>query len=191
MPTHKTIPFDSGVFSITFTCTHWLPLIEEVQGYDLIYNWFDLLKANRNHIIGYVIMPNHLHAMIGFTRSEQKINTIIGNGKRFLAYSIIKRLEQSGKLDILNQLNSYVGDNYTSRKKKHQVWEYSFDWKHCMNETFMLQKLNYYHKNPCVGKWMLAPTPEAYQHSSALFYNTGNQGLYEVTHYCMLVDMEW
>jgi hypothetical protein len=92
---------------------------------------------------------------------------------------------------LLNQLQSFVGDDYASRNKKHQVWEYSFDWKCCRNEAFMLQKLNYYHKNPCAGKWMLAPTPEAYQHSSALFYNTGNRGIYEVTHYRTLVDVEW
>ena len=191
MPTHKTIPYDSGVFSITFTCAHWLPLIEEVLGYELIYNWFDLLKANHHHIIGYVIMPNHLHALIGFRRSQQKINTIIGNGKRFLAYDIIKRLEESGKLELLNRLKSFVGDAYASRKKIHQIWEYSFDWKYCSTESFMLQKLKYYHKNPCVGKWMLAPNPEAYKHSSALFYNSGTQGVYDVTHYRTLVDVVW
>lgn len=191
MPAHRTIPYDSGVFSITFTCVHWLPLIEQVQGYDLIYNWFDLLKQNRHLIIGYVIMPNHLHALIAFRKSEHKINNIIGNGKRFLAYEFVKRLELSGKVDVLEQLNRYVGAPYASRNKKHQVWKYSFDWKLCMTEAFMLQKLNYYHKNPCAGKWMLATTPDTYPHSSALFYNTGIQGVYEVTHYSALADIEW
>jgi len=191
MPAHKTIPFDSGVFSITFTCAHWLSLIEELQGYDLIYKWFDLLKTYGHFIIGYVIMPNHLHAMIGFRKSDQTINTIIGNGKRFLAYDIVKRLKELNNLERLDQLNRIVDQNFKIRKKIHQVWEYSFDWKFCINEAFMLQKLNYYHKNPCTGKWMLAPTLNAYPHSSALFYNTGNHGIYEVTHYRVLADMEW
>ncbi len=36
MPTKSTIPFSSGMFFITFTCYKWLPLIDKVNGYDLI-----------------------------------------------------------------------------------------------------------------------------------------------------------
>jgi hypothetical protein len=189
MPIRRTIPFDRGVFSITFTCANWLPLIEEVKGYDLIYQWFNLLKSNGHYIVGYVIMPNHLHAMIGFRKSGQTINTIIGNGKRFMAYEMVKRLEDSNNYIRLEQMNTIVDRKHASRKKLHQVWEYSFDWKFCSSEDFMMQKLNYYHKNPCSGKWMLAPTPEEYPHSSALFYNSGVHGIYEVTHFRALVDV--
>ena len=37
-------------------------------------------------------MPNHVHALISFKATEQSINTIVGNGKRFIAYEIVKRL---------------------------------------------------------------------------------------------------
>jgi hypothetical protein len=43
--------------------------------------------------LGFVVMPNHVHAIISFIESPQSINTIIGNGKRFMAYEIIKRLQ--------------------------------------------------------------------------------------------------
>jgi hypothetical protein len=36
-------------------------------------------------------MPNHLHALIDFGVSERNINTIVSNGKRFMAYEIVKR----------------------------------------------------------------------------------------------------
>ena len=55
-----------------------------------------------------VIMPNHLHALIAFRNTGQSINTIIGNGKRFIAYEIIKRLEQQGETKLLHQLNLSV-----------------------------------------------------------------------------------
>ncbi|WP_144888683.1 hypothetical protein [Lacibacter cauensis] len=58
MPVKTSIPFTDGIFSITFTCTNWLPLIEIVNGYDIVYNWFDHLKSNGHYITGYVIMPN-------------------------------------------------------------------------------------------------------------------------------------
>jgi hypothetical protein len=36
---------------------------------------------------------NHIHTLIGFRNTGKSINTIIGNGKRFMAYDIVKQLE--------------------------------------------------------------------------------------------------
>ena len=70
------------MFFITFTCHQWLSLIEKVNGYDIVYNWFDHLKKQGHFLNGYVIMPNHVHALISFINTKQSINNIIGNGKR-------------------------------------------------------------------------------------------------------------
>ncbi|MBS1920377.1 MAG: hypothetical protein JST17_08995 [Bacteroidetes bacterium] len=45
MPTKQTIPYSFGIFFITFTCHQWLSLIVKVNGYDIIYNWFNVLKV--------------------------------------------------------------------------------------------------------------------------------------------------
>ena len=82
------------MFFITFTCYQWLSLIDKVNGYEIIYKWFDHLKSNDHFINGYVIMPNHVHALITFIDTTQSINTVIGNGKRFMAYEIINQLEK-------------------------------------------------------------------------------------------------
>jgi hypothetical protein len=39
-------------------------------------------------------MPNHLHALIGLKNSEQSINIIVSNAKRFMAYELVKRLKE-------------------------------------------------------------------------------------------------
>jgi REP element-mobilizing transposase RayT len=189
MPTRSTIPYDHGVFSVTFTCAGWLPLIAMANGYDLVYHWFDILKREGHKIIGYVIMPNHVHVMIAFVQTDTSINTIIGNGKRFMAYAIIERLKKMGAADILVQLAKGVEPCRLAKNKKHDVWELSFDWKLCITEDFMKQKLDYYHKNPCSGKWSLAPSPVDYVHSSAFFYYTGIQGIFPVVHYREIMDM--
>jgi hypothetical protein len=72
-------PIYCGTLFITFTCHQWLPLIDKVNGYDIVYNWFDYLKTNGHFINDYVIMPNPVHALISFKETEQSINTIIGN----------------------------------------------------------------------------------------------------------------
>jgi REP element-mobilizing transposase RayT len=91
LSTKRQIPESEGVYFITITCYKWLPLFELTSGYDIVYNWFDHLKGKGHYITGYVIMPNHLHALIGFTKSDTSINAIIGNGKRFMAYELVER----------------------------------------------------------------------------------------------------
>ena len=46
-------------------------------------------------------MPNHIHLLVSFINAKQSINTIIGNGKRFMAYEIIKRLEVNNEVVLL------------------------------------------------------------------------------------------
>ena len=190
MPVQRTIPYSEGIFSITFTCYNWLPLLEQVNGYDLIYNWFNVLKANGHHIVGYVIMPNHVHAIIGFRNTGVAINTIVGNGKRFIGYKIINRLKAKEEHETLMQLQNGVAAKRKEQKQLHAVWEHSFDWKYCTDERFVLQKLDYFHANPCKGKWNLCASPVDYKHSSAKFYATGEQGIYPVTSYGQVMDVD-
>src|SRR5215216_3205778 len=108
MPVKQTIPYNYGIFFITATCHNWLPLIDQTNSYDAIYKWFDHLKSKGHYIIGYTIMPNHLHALIGFQNTDKSINTIIGNGKRFIAYEIVDRLKQQNETLLLEQLQQAV-----------------------------------------------------------------------------------
>jgi len=60
----------------------------------VVYKWFNYLKQTNHYITGYVIMPNHLHALIAFSNTGKNINKIIGNGKRFMAYDIVGKLKE-------------------------------------------------------------------------------------------------
>ncbi|MDQ6609556.1 MAG: hypothetical protein M3Y85_07025 [Bacteroidota bacterium] len=71
-------------------------MFELTAAYDAIYKWFDYLIDKKRSIIGYVIMPNHLHALISIPSSFKNLNAVISNGKRFLAYEIIKRRSAGG-----------------------------------------------------------------------------------------------
>jgi hypothetical protein len=51
-----------------------------------------------------------------------------------------------------------------------------------------VQKLNYIHNNPCVAG--LCVLPEEYEHSSAKFYTVGEQGIYAVTSFMELRDID-
>ncbi|CAN5636380.1 hypothetical protein BH11BAC3_BH11BAC3_47780 [soil metagenome] len=189
MPIKRRIPYDSGHFFITFTCHNWLPLIEITNSYDLVYNWFDVLKKQGHYITGYVIMPNHVHATLAFCKTKKSINTIVGDGKRFIGYQIIKRLEKQGRNDLLQQLENAVNSSDKSKGKLHEVWEDSFDWKECNSNKFIIQKLDYMPNNPCSGKWQLSANSFEYIHSSAKFYICGEQGIYPVLNFRELDDI--
>jgi REP element-mobilizing transposase RayT len=186
----RAITEKDGLYFITITCAQWIHLFEITQGYDVVYNWFDHLKSKGRLVCGYVIMPNHLHALLAFRNTGQSINNIVGNGKRFMAYDLIARLKERQEHAILTRLASLVNETDRSKGQLHEAFEPSFDWKECFTEKFTTQKLNYIHENPCRGAWNLATNPYDYEHSSAKFYMLHQQGRYEVTHYRELADID-
>ena len=189
MAVRRTIYHAEGVYFITFTCFRWLPLIELVNGYDIVYKQFDILQSERHYLAGYVIMPNHVHCLVAFKNSSKSINNRIGTMKRFMAYEIVRRLVTLNQTKLLAQLSNAVNNTDRKRGKLHEVFNPSFDWKSCDNEYLIVQKLDYMHENPCKGKSPLADSPVDYKHSSAYYYITGIQGLYPVTNYMLLDDI--
>jgi REP element-mobilizing transposase RayT len=66
MSVRRAIAEKDGIYFITFTCKNWLLLFKLTNSYDAVYKWFDHLKTKGHYITGYVILPNHLHVLIGF-----------------------------------------------------------------------------------------------------------------------------
>jgi REP element-mobilizing transposase RayT len=179
---HKPIE-RSGIYFVTFTCYQWLRLIKITDTYDEVYDFFELLNKSGHQMLGYTIMPNHVHFLLYFKKEKQCLNTIIGNGKRFIGYEIIKRLETRQQYSILKTLRHGVQLAEQQRNKKHQIWQGTFDVKECRTEAFILQKLNYMHLNPCNERWRLAEKPADYVYSSAAFYQFGKQGKVRIRDY--------
>ncbi len=186
----QKIQATDGTYFITITCCNWLHLFEISNAYNCVYKWFDVLRTNGHYINGYVIMPNHLHALISFSNTGKNINSIVGNGKRFMAYDIVERLKETGNESTLTKLSNSVKPSDKKRGKLHEVFEDSFDIKECFTKKFILQKLDYIHWNPCTGKWNLTDHPENYMHSSAGFYYKGSQGIFVIDDIMQMMDMD-
>lgn len=107
-----------------------------------------------------------------------------------MAYKIVKKLKQQNNAQMLEKLSSIVNHTGKQRGKLHEVFEPSFDWKECLTDDFIEQKLNYIHANPCKGEWNLVEDVCEYTHSFAKFYFTGEQGLYQVISYMELKDVD-
>ena len=162
-----------SMYYCTFTCYEWLPLIDVTNSYDIVYNWFTILAQNKTEVIAFVIMPNHIHCILYFSEPGFNLNKIIGNGKRFMAYEIINRLQKNNQADLLYKLSNAVLPNEKKKGQLHKVFKNSFDAKAIFSEKFLFQKINYIHHNPVSGKWMLENDFVSYAHSSASFYEQG------------------
>lgn len=189
MSVRRVIQDQEGLYYITITCSRWLPLFKQLNAYQTVYNWFDYLKGKGHYIVAYVIMPNHLHALIGFKNTGgDSINSIIGNGKRFISYDLVKQIKSTGNETLLEKIASFVNETDRLKGKLHEVFEPSFDWKKCISAKFVDQKLDYIHYNPC--RPGLVCDPVNYLHSSAKYYYCGEQGIYNVTSYMVLLEID-
>ena len=191
MAVRRQIPYKSGMFFITFTCARWMPLFEMSNGYHFVYNFFDVLKSKGHFVNAYVIMPNHVHAILSFTYTEKSINKIIGDGKRFITYDLIDNFTKNNRNDILEKLADFVNDTDRKKGKLYEAFEPSFDWKECDTDNLIEQKLNYIHLNPCVCNPTLVKSPIDYLHSSANYYLGGNNILYPVEHVMNMKDIKF
>lgn len=108
MPVHKPVS-ETGIYFITFTCHQWLPLLELVNGYDCVYNWFTVLRDKGHIVTGNVIMPNHIHLLLHFEGGSSSLNTVVGNGKRFMTYEIVKRLKDANQTSLPDKSQRSVG----------------------------------------------------------------------------------
>lgn len=80
-----------ALFFVTFTCHKWQNLFELTEAYDSIYKWFAYLNTQNIKTAGFVLIPNHMHLMIYLPAEAKDLDIVIGNGKRFMAYQIVKR----------------------------------------------------------------------------------------------------
>ena len=128
-------------------------------------------------------MPNHFHVLLHLTHSGTSLNLMVSACKRFMAYDIVRGLKEQNKENLLDVLKQGVPKKDRFKNKLHQVFKPSFDARLCHSEWMVEQKIDYIHHNPVRGKWNLVDDFARYKHSSAAFYELGEIGSVEITHY--------
>ena len=93
---------------------------------------------------GYAIMPNPAHFVIRVPEGGA-INTVLSNGKRFIAYEIIESLKADGRNNILTQLRSGLRPSDVTRCQKHRVFATSTELIECFSGKMIDAKLKYIH----------------------------------------------
>lgn len=154
---------DYNIFFITTTCYKWLHLLSVGNNMELVQNSLNFCCAKfQASILGYVIMPNHLHLIIHFELGKNRID-FMRDFKKFTSVQI--RNEVQGLNPSIFQKISY-----NKGKQKFKVWQDRFDELFLESQNLLEDKLEYIHQNPLQEHWSLAENPEDYRFSSARFY---------------------
>ena len=178
MSVRNKIYLPEQTYFITFTILGWRKIFVNDHLAGLVYKWFDYLRTTYdNQILGYVIMPNHVHCLLKTSAKSPGLPILVMNAKRFLAYEIIDYLKQVRDKKTLDYFAWYAR---VQDRAQHKVFTDGYASLIIQSEKMFLQKLNYIHKNPCQEKWQLAKSPEEYRYSSAANYTYGH-GYYEVS----------
>jgi putative transposase len=129
-------------------------------------------------LIGYVIMPDHIHLVL-WPQDSKIVTDFMRDFKRFTSGRITRQAKVEGKIEWVSQFEQ-AGS--TTDRAEHKVWQDSF-WEQCIyTEDFPRQKLNYIHLNP-VRAGIVKDAAE-YPYSSYRNYYLGDKQLIEI-------DSQW
>jgi len=137
---------------VTITVQGWKPVFSNDIIAETILNQFDeSLEYYNVSLIGYVLMPSHLHALLGFKKVEY-----------------LSKFVQSFKILSTKRVKSIkelIPFNITVVNGRISLWKPRFDDTIIISEKQFKIKLDYIHNNPV--KAGLVRSPEDWLYSSA------------------------
>jgi putative transposase len=155
----------------------WIPIIQISNSYRLLERSLAFVCQKYDAaILGYALMPNHIHLILYF-KKENRLSDLMRDFKKFTSIRMRQAIDLHGYNNLLEKIK------LNKPERAFQVWNDRFHEIFIESTRFMEQKLNYIHQNPLQEKWQLVKYPEDYPYSSAKFYDTGEQRGVEVTHY--------
>ena len=175
----KRIEIEGHLYYLTMVAQDRLPLFGQPS---FVIPLIDSLNYYRHQydfrLLGYVIMPDHVHLII-WPQGHGSISEIMRDFKKYTAVRLIRQASVEGR-DAW--LAAFAHAGVKTGRSKNKVWQDGFWDKIVYTEKFLRQKLNYIHRNPC--RTGLVASPGEYPYSSYRNYAVGDNSLIEI-------DMDW
>lgn len=142
-----------------------IPLIDSLN----FYRYQQTFK-----LLGYVIMPNHIHLII-WPSGKATVSDIMRDFKKFTSGRIIRQAEVEERGDWLTAFQQ-AGEQ--TGRSDNKVWQDSYWDENIYTERFLRQKLNYVHRNPLRAN--LVEHLADYPYSSYHNYELGEEWMIEI-----------
>jgi REP element-mobilizing transposase RayT len=145
---------------VTSTIVDWLPVFTTSDCCDIVTEAFDYCRKHKElKLYGWVIMPNHFHAVVQAT----ELSRVMADLKKFTARRLIEQLEIERKEWLLKILRDFRLPH--KHESTYQVWQEGFHPQALYSDETISQKLQYLQNNPVRAGFVAAP--EHWRYSSA------------------------
>jgi len=157
--TRKIYDLESHLHFITFSCNHRRKLLNQDHCKRIVIAHLEKLRKQFNSkCCGFVIMPDHVHALIGFPEVGS-LSRFMQEWKRQTSLSITEHFQRTS-----NPILEYL----KSGNEGYRVWQPKYYGLNIFTQKKFTEKLNYMHNNPVFRE--LAQSPEEWHFSSACWY---------------------
>lgn len=166
MPVNKRLNLSGPALAfITTTVKDWIPVFSLEKAALLVISQFE--EASKFYgvaVIGYVLMPSHIHALVGFPEVAE-----------------LSKYMQAFKSLTSRKLEEIDLGPYRSQLIKNgqfRLWKRRFDDSIIYSEKQLRIKLEYMHNNPVKDGFV--DNPIQWEYSSAVDWLTDGEGLIEI-----------
>lgn len=125
-------------------------------------------------LLGYVIMPDHLHLII-WPFGKASVSDFMRDYKTYTSKRIIRQAKAER---MVEWVTAFEQAGLETGRSDNKVWQDSYWDENIFSERFLRQKLNYVHRNPVRAD--LVEHPAEYPYSSFRSYEFGEERLIEI-----------
>ena len=172
MPTGLKRYYGQGqLHFLTFSCYRRLPLLGTIRARNLFVK--ELGRVRREYgflLVGYVVMPNHVHVLIGEPKKGTP-STVLQMLKQRVSRKMRKKRRPTPKTQLQLAFPRFIAN-------LPQFWQARFYDFNVYSHKKKKEKLEYMHANPV--KRGLVRHPKDWQWSSFSFYAKDEPGLVEI-----------
>ncbi len=154
---------------LTFQVVDWVDIFTRQIYRDIILESFEFCRKEKGLLLnGYVIMSNHVHAIVQSSIGD--LSKTVASFKKYTALKIIRtipNINESREDWMLKRFEFAARSN--KRSEVHQFWTHDNHPMEIYSQDFFSQKLNYIHQNPVRAG--IVDEAEHYLYSSARNYS--------------------
>jgi REP element-mobilizing transposase RayT len=157
----------AGLHFVTCTIVDWVDLFTRTSYCDILIDNFRFYGEQcQLEVYGYVIMSNHLHALLRQPEGRWTLSDTLRDFKKMTARQIMMRIatEPESRREWISHRFEWNAQQRNNRGA-HQVWTDDNHPEEIWSRKFFEQKLYYIHMNPVRAG--LVHQPEHWRYSSA------------------------
>ena len=178
-PQMRRIYLEDNIYFVTTVIYRRLPVFSIQSNVIALIDSLNYYRYKQKYnLLGYVIMPDHIHLII-WLRGGSNISEIMRDLKKFTAVRIIRQLEVEERyawLRVIKESGKKTG------RGMHKLWQDSYWDKIIYSRKMLREKLEYIHNNPIRAG--LVQDVSVYPYSSYRNYEDGDHSL-------ILIDIDW